>query len=88
MTAADRELLASWRNVACAKLVAYRRECWRLSQLVRQGMVDRSAAIDRLYEIAVAHALVRSLGEDRVQMIIGEAFADADFHPLRTEVVA
>jgi hypothetical protein len=29
----------------------------------------------RLWEIAIAHALVRALGEDRVQAIISEAFA-------------
>jgi hypothetical protein len=49
-------------------------------------MVDRVAAVDRLWEIAVAHALVRAHGEDRIGAIIAEAFADADFHPLRAEV--
>ena len=33
----DRELLEAWRAVANAKLVEYRRQCWRLSLLVRQG---------------------------------------------------
>jgi hypothetical protein len=60
-------------------LVEFRRQCWRLAMLVRQGAVDKAAAVDRLYEIAIAHALVRALGEDRIEAIITEAFADADF---------
>jgi len=86
MTAAEKELLAAWRVVANAKLTAFRDQCWRLAMLVRQGMIERSAAVDRLQEIAVAHALVRALGEDRIEAIISEAFADSDFHPMRAEV--
>jgi hypothetical protein len=44
--------------------------------LVKRGGLDKVAAVDRLWEIAVAHALVRSLGEGRLQAIISEAFAD------------
>jgi hypothetical protein len=84
--AAERELLEAWRAVANAKLVEYRRQCWRLAGLVRQGLVDRGPAVDRLWEIATAHALVRSLGADRVQLIIAEAFSGADFNVLRSEV--
>jgi hypothetical protein len=86
MTGQDRELLAAWRSVSNAKLVEYRRQCWRLAALVRQGLVDRTAAADRLWEIAVAHALVRALGEDRIAAILAEAFADKDFHPMRAEI--
>jgi hypothetical protein len=86
MTDQDRELLAAWRYVSNAKLVEYRRQCWRLAALVRQGLVDRRAAADRLWEIAVAHALVRALGEDRIAAILAEAFADKDFHPMRAEI--
>src|SRR6516164_8321602 len=86
MTAADKELLAAWRAVANAKLAEFRRQCWRLALLTRQGMVDKTAAVDRLTEIATAHALVRALGEDRIEAILAEAFADADFHPMRAEV--
>jgi hypothetical protein len=82
----DRELLEAWRAVANAKLAEYRRQCWRLALLVRRGVIDNGAAIDRLWEIAIAHALVRSLGEDRIQAIISEAFADADFRPMHVEV--
>jgi hypothetical protein len=88
MTSQDRELIEAWRAVANAKLTEYRKQCWRLALLVRQGEVGRVAAVDRLNEIAIAHALVRSLGEDRVQAIIAEAFADCDFHPMRIEKVA
>jgi hypothetical protein len=73
------ELIEAWRAVANAKLIEFRRQCWRLAMLVRQGSVDKAPAIDRLYEIAIAHALVRALGEDRIEAIIAEAFADADF---------
>jgi hypothetical protein len=86
MTAAEKELLVAWRAVANAKLTAFREQCWRLAMLVRRGMIDRIAAADRLQEIAVAHALVRALGEDRIEAIISEAFADSDFHPMRAEV--
>src|SRR6516164_340864 len=75
MTTQDHELIEAWRAVANAKLTEFRRQCWRLALLVRQGFVDKTAAVDRLYEIAIAHALVRALGEDRVEAIIAEAFA-------------
>ena len=86
MSSQDRELLEAWRAVANAKLAEYRRQCWRLALLSRQGAIDKTAAVDRLGEIATAHALVRALGEDRVQAILDEAFADADFRPLHAEV--
>ena len=79
MTNQDRELIKAWRAVANAKLIEFRRQCWRLAHLVRKGVVDKTAAVDRLREMAIAHALVRALGEDRIEAIIAEAFADADF---------
>jgi hypothetical protein len=86
MTNQDRELIEAWRAVANAKLAEYRRQSWRLALLVRQGALDRAAAVDRLWEIATAHALVRALGEDRIQAILDEAFAGADFRPVQQEV--
>jgi hypothetical protein len=86
MTSQDRELIEAWRAVANAKLVEFRRQCWRLALLVQRGTIDKAAAVNRLYEIAVAHALVRALGEDRIEAIIAEAFADADFRPMHSEV--
>lgn len=86
MTDQNRELLESWRAVANAKLAEFRRQCWRLALLVQRGTIDKTAAVDRLYEIAIAHAIVRALGADRVQAILEEAFASADFHPMRAEV--
>jgi hypothetical protein len=86
MTRQDRELIEAWRAVANAKLIEFRRQCWRLAMLVRQGFVDKAAAVDRLHEIATAHALVRALGEDRIEAILAEAFADADFRPMNAEV--
>jgi len=86
MTNQDRELIEAWRAVANAKLAEYRRQSWRLALLVRQGALDRAAAVDRPWEIATAHALVRALGEDRVQAILDDAFADADFRPMHAEV--
>ena len=79
-------LIEAWRAVANAKLTEYRKQCWRLALLVRQGTVDKTAAVDRLWEIATVHALVRALGEDRVQAILDEAFAQADFRPMHAEV--
>ena len=71
----DRELIEAWRAVANAKLVEFRQQSWRLAVLASRGVVGKIAAVDRLWEIAIAHALVRALGEDRVQAIISEAFA-------------
>jgi hypothetical protein len=75
MTPAESELLEAWRAVANAKLVEFRRQAWRLAGLVSQGTVTKIDAVDRLWEIAIAHALVRALGEDHVQLIISEPFA-------------
>ena len=85
MTTEQAELLEAWRAVANAKLVEYRRQAWRLAILVKGGIVSKPAAFDRLWEIATAQALIRSLGEDRVQAILSEAFADAVFHPMHVE---
>jgi hypothetical protein len=75
---ADRELLEAWRAVANSKLKEFRRQCWRLAMLTRKGVIPKAAAIDRLWEIAIAHALVRAHGEDRVQLIIAEPFVAAE----------
>jgi hypothetical protein len=86
MTGEDRELIEAWRAVVNPKLAEFRRQCWRLAILVRRGMITRTATVERLMEIAIPHALVRALGEDRIQTIISEAFADADFRPMHSEV--
>jgi hypothetical protein len=74
LSPADYELMEAWRAVANAKLAEYRRQTWRLALLTKQSVVSKPAAIDRLWEIAGAHALVRSLGDDRIQAILSEAF--------------
>jgi len=74
------------RAVANAKLTEYRRQCWRLALLARQGVVHKLHAIDLLHEVALGHALVRALGEDRITAMIAEAFAGADFRPMAAEV--
>jgi hypothetical protein len=84
----DPELQKAWRSVANAKLAEYRRQCWRIAGLVQAGVINKADAVDALFNIATAHALVRSLGEDRVTAIVSEAFAGADFDPLRAELVA
>ena len=71
------EFREAWRAVANAKLAEFRKQCWRLAALVRSGIVEKQAAVDRLWEIALAHALVRALGEERIEAILIEAFADA-----------
>jgi hypothetical protein len=78
LTPQERELREAWRAVANAKLVEYRRQCWRLAVLIHQGIVDKAGAADGLWDIAVAHALVRAHGEDRIEALIAEAFADCD----------
>jgi hypothetical protein len=76
------EFLEAWRLVANAKLREFRRQCWRLADLVRQGIVSKADAVDTLWEIATAHALVQALGADRVQAIVAEAFAGVEFNAL------
>jgi hypothetical protein len=72
------ELRAAWAAVANAKLIEYRKQCWRVAGLVRQGVISKGHAVDTMYDVAVAHALVRALGHDRVQAILAEAFCDAE----------
>jgi hypothetical protein len=79
----EREIRKAWQAVANAKLVEFRRQAWWLALLVSAGMAD---AVDGLWEIATAHALVRSLGEDRVQAILAEAFAVVRFGPPEAQV--
>jgi hypothetical protein len=86
LTKCAEHLLEARRAVANSKLAEYRRQAWRLAILVRQGIVPKADAIDTLWEIAIGHALVRSLGPDRVQAILAEAFADAAFNPMHAEV--
>jgi hypothetical protein len=74
------EFLEARRAVANAKLVEFRRQCWRLAALV-DGVVSKQDAVDLLWEIATAHALVRALGEDRIQLIIAEAFTSTKVMP-------
>jgi hypothetical protein len=69
------ELHKAWRAVANAKLAEYRRQCWRLAGLVAQGAITKTDAVDCLCNIALAHALVRALGQDHVDLIITEPFA-------------
>ena len=82
------ELREARRAVANSKLGEFQEQCWRLTHLVRSGTLDRALAVDTLFEIAIAHALVRALGEDRIQCIIGEAFADIAPRPMLPEVAA
>src|SRR4051794_14105807 len=83
----EQEFREAWRAVANAKLNEYRRQCWRLAGLVRAGTVLKQAAINDLMTIATAHALARSLGEDRIEAILVEAFAGTEFSFLRSEAV-
>jgi hypothetical protein len=84
----DEELRKTRVAVANSKMGEFRRQCWRLALLARQGLVNKDAAVDLLYEIAIGHALVRALGEDRIEAIVAEAFAGADFDPMYAAEVA
>jgi hypothetical protein len=68
------EFLEARPAVANAKLLEFRKQCWRPAHLARQGTVSKADAVDLLWEIAIGHALVRALGEERVQLIISEPF--------------
>jgi hypothetical protein len=82
----EEEFWETRRACANAKLVEFRRQCWRLAILARQGLVEKGAATDLLFEIAIGHALIRALGENRIQALLAEAFAGTDFHPMHVEV--
>jgi len=80
MSSQTQEFIEAWRAVANTKLVEFRRQCWRLAGLVRQGAVCKADAIEKLWEIALAHALVRALGNDRIEAIVAEAFIGTEFN--------
>jgi hypothetical protein len=82
----EREIREAWQAVANANLVEFRRQAWRLAVLVSAGKLKMADAVDGLWEIATAHALVRSLGEDRVQAILAEVFAVVRFGPPEAHV--
>jgi len=82
------ELTAAWTAVANARLAEFRRQCWRLAGQVRAGLIDRISAVDALYEIALVHGLVQAHGEDRLQAILAEAFAGAEFNSFYGELSA
>ena len=86
MSRQESEFRQTRRAVANSKLSEYRKQCWRLAILPRQGVVEKIAAVDLLHEIAIGHALIRALGEDRIEAILAETFAGADFHPMHVEV--
>jgi hypothetical protein len=64
------------RALTNAKLAEFRKQAWRLAILARRGVVNKVNAVDLLHEIAIGHALVRALGEDRISAILDEAFAE------------
>jgi hypothetical protein len=70
----DEVLLHVWRALGNAKITEFRAQCRRLARLAAEGRIDRAAAVDRLYEVAVGHALTRTLGVDRIEAIVAEAF--------------
>jgi len=78
MSSQAAELRKAWRAVATAKLAEYRRQCWRLASLTAEGAITKADAVDCLWMIATAHALVRALGENHVEIIIAEAFMTAE----------
>lgn len=86
MKSQEIEFREAWRAIANAKLNEYRAQSLRLARLTRRGVVDKLDAVDLLREIALAHALVRALGEDRIEEILADAFGDADFRPMVAEV--
>jgi hypothetical protein len=74
------------RAVALAKLEEFERQCRRLAALARRGGVAKAEAIAHLQRIADAHGLGRTHGENVIASILEDAFADADFRPMRAEV--
>jgi hypothetical protein len=85
MTAHPRLLDAS-RCIALARLEEFERQALRLAALVRQGGLDKTSAVDHLQDIANAHNLPELHGAEQIQAILEDAFADADFRPMRAEV--
>jgi hypothetical protein len=89
MTRADySEIRQAWRAVAIAKPTEFHRQCWRLADLAREGLVDKQLAVDTLHEIVIAHNLDRLLGPDRVQQIMSEAFENCPAADIGAEAAA
>jgi hypothetical protein len=86
MTKPNDPLTAARRAVANARLEEFRRQAWKLAHSVQRGLVDKGRAVDGLFDIAQAHALVAAHGEERVESIVIEAFDGAAFDPWRSEV--
>jgi hypothetical protein len=67
------------RAISIAKPTEFGRQCWRLAGLVQLGTVNKADAVDRLWCLTIGHGLVPALGEDRITLIIAEAFMGTEF---------
>ncbi len=66
------------RNIAHVRgddaLHAFADVAQRTADLVRRRKLDKQAAVDRLYDAAIAYGLVDIYGDDEIQAIFSKAF--------------
>ena len=64
------------RNVAIAKLTTFEISCHQIGAMVMDSSFPKTAAVDGLYEIALANGLLRIHGGDVVEGLIADGFGD------------
>lgn len=64
------------RKVAIAKLTAFETSCHKIGEMVLSSSFPKAAAVDGLYEIALANGLLRIHGGDLIQGLIADGFGD------------
>jgi hypothetical protein len=65
----------TWRAVATAKIGEFAYQCERLADLPHAGDVNVSEAATCLHDIAVAHSLYETFGQDCIVNTMAWAFA-------------
>lgn len=62
------------RNVAIAKLSSFEIACHQIGAMVLSSSFPKTAAVDGLYEIALANGLLRIHGGDLIHSLIADGF--------------
>ena len=63
------------RAIAIAKLAEFKRQAFRVGDIVLRGLLSPAIAADMLYDSAVSNGLVSEHGEDIIQALIAKGFA-------------
>jgi len=63
------------RAIANAKLAEFKRQAFRVGDIVLKGLLGRAIAADMLFDSAVSNGLVSEHGEDIIQALVAKGFA-------------